>query len=107
MSRLARFIHCCKTAAAMALSRDHKAALESLRMVNRELLVVAYAEVPEEVAQKCDSARAETIDAIRLLDPLPDDTEPAIEELPPTEHRARVAAASRQFDPLTDPPGLN
>jgi hypothetical protein len=94
-------------AAAMGPDRDHAAALDSLRQVNRELLVVAFAEVPDQVAQKCDAARAEIIDAIRLLDPLPEGRETPAEELPPAEHRARVARAGRNFDPISDPPGQN
>lgn len=93
--------------AAMGPDRDHAAALDSLRQVNRELLVVAFAEVPEPVAQKCDAARAEIINAIRLLDPLPEGKETPADELPPAEHRAIVARAGRKFDPISDPPGQN
>jgi hypothetical protein len=106
MKRLARLLQRLQTAA-MDLTRDKASALESLREVNRELLVVAYAEVPEEIAQKCDKARAEVVDAIRLLDPLPEGRTPPAEELPPAEHRAQVEREARQFDPITDPPGLN
>lgn len=104
--RLARFwdrLH----SAAVALTRDHNAALESLRLVNRELLVTAFAEVPEEVAAKCDEARGHVLQAVRMLDPLPPGAQPKSDELPPAEHRARVSGNSRQFDPITKPPGEN
>jgi hypothetical protein len=106
MSRLARFINRLHSAV-VALSRDHNEALETLRMVNRELLLTAFAEVPPEVARKCDVARCHVLEAVRLLDPLPDGVAPKLEELPPAEHRALVAKNARKFGPLTDPPGLN
>lgn len=102
--RLARFwdrLH----SAAVALTRDHNAALESLRLVNRELLVTAFAEVPADVAAKCDQARGHVLEAVRLLEPLPAGTVPALEELPPAEHRAIIARNSSQFGAVTDPVG--
>ena len=39
-----------------------------------------------------DAARGSVIDAIRILDPLPEGKETPLEELPPGEHRARVAS---------------
>jgi hypothetical protein len=104
--RLARFVVRIQSAA-VALMRDHEAALETLRMVNKELLVTAMAEVPEEVAAKCDEARGRVLEAVRLLDPLPSGTQPKTHELPPAEYRAVIAAKSGKFDPITKPAGQN
>lgn len=105
MTRLAQFIHRLHSAA-VAL-RDENSALESLRLINRELIVIALAEVPEGVAEKCDLARGHVLEAVRLLDPLPAGAAPSVEELPPAEHNALLARNARKFEPLADPPGLN
>lgn len=104
--RVARFVIRIQSAA-VALMRDHNAALEALRLVNRELLVTAMGEVPEQVAAKCDEARGHVLEAVRLLAPLPPGGQPTFEELPPAEHRALIARGGRKFSPLTDPPGQN
>jgi hypothetical protein len=105
MTRLARVL--CRLHSAAVALRDHNAALESLRLVNRELLVTAYAEVPPEVAAKCDLARGHVLEAVRLLDPLPAGQAPETEEISPAAHRILVASTAGRFGAITDPPGLN
>jgi hypothetical protein len=106
MSRLARFFKAIQSAA-VALTRDHAAALDELRAINRALLVTAFAEVPGTVAQLCDQARGNIISAIRELAPLNAGEKPPIEEQDPAEHRAQVEKGTVTFSPITDPPGLS
>lgn len=83
--------------------RDCASVLDSLRQLNRELLVAASANIPQTVADCIDQARDNVTRAIRLLSQ-PGDKVPA-EELPANEFRAMAQsspAANHLRDTLGD-----
>jgi hypothetical protein len=83
-------------------TRDHLEALESLRQINRELLVASMSDIPEFVEEKCDKARASIISVIRLLAPLEAGATPLVEELPVADFKSLIQQAAKKFAPLFD-----
>ena len=76
-------------------------ALESLREINRELLVVGCSDVPKDVEEHCEAARGHVLRAIWELDPrTTHDTRP-IEEKPVAEWKAALAASASAADLLS------
>lgn len=81
------------------------AALESLRQINRELLVTSMSDVAEKAANECDYARDHITKAIRLLVPISDGVTRSVEELPTAIFKALVRQSARKFACLL-PPGF-
>lgn len=83
-------------------NRDQAEALESLRQINRELLVASMSDIPESVEEKCDKARDSIIRAIRLLAPLEAGATSLVEELPVADFKSLIQQAAEKFAPLFD-----
>jgi hypothetical protein len=76
-------------------NRDAEPVLETLRQINRELLVAAGANVPDAVTAELDAARAHVLNAINALaDPA---RQKSAEEIAPAEFKAKADDASRAF----------
>jgi hypothetical protein len=83
-------------------NRDQAEALESLRQINRELLVASMSDIPESVDEKCDKGRDSIIGAIRLLAPLEAGATPFVEELLVADFKSLIQQAAKKFAPLFD-----
>jgi len=77
------------------------AALDSLRQINKELLVCGMSNVSDRIEARCIAARRHVLAAIHELAPLPDhDTRP-IEERPLEDYQAAIADRIDKFSPIT------
>jgi hypothetical protein len=83
-----------------ALNRDHARASESLRLINRELLVATMSDIPEFVKHECDKARDSMISAIQLLAPLDNDATTLVSELPVADFNRSIERHAQKFAPL-------
>jgi hypothetical protein len=73
------------------------AAIESLRQINRELLVTSMSDVAEEAANECDYARDHITKTIRLLASLNGKVTRSVEELPTAVFKALVRQSACKF----------
>jgi ADP-ribosylglycohydrolase len=80
-------------------------AIESLRQINRELLVTSMSDVAEEAANECDCARDHVTKAIRLLVAINGEVTHSAEELPAAIFKSLVGQSARKFACLL-PPGV-
>jgi hypothetical protein len=86
-----------------------KEALDSLRQINKELLVCGMSNVTDRIEARCIAARRHVLAAIHELDPQPAHVIRPVEEQPIEAHTAAIAERLAQFDPITGPQidGLN
>lgn len=77
------------------------AALDSLRQINKELLVCSMSNISDTVEARCIAARKNVLAAIHELDPLPDHSARPVEERPLDDYKAALAERAGKFDSIT------
>jgi hypothetical protein len=79
----------------------HVAALDSLRQVNKELIVCSMSNVSDRVEARCIAARRHILAAIHELAPAADHASRPFEERPLDEQQADIADRLEKFAPIT------
>ena len=77
-------------------------AVDNIKLINREFLVAAGADIPDRGAAALDAARDFVLAALHHLLVAPDRCLP-VEEMPVRYFRARIEQAQSKFDPLFEP----